>query len=240
MAVEAEVQRFELFRGLPEHALRDLGRAARVRILEKGETLFSPGEESSALYGVLEGCVNVWTVSGSGAEITLNILGEGELLGEIGVLDGGPRTAGASAAQTSRLLSLRRADIFSGIANEPELARRTIALLCRRLRWVCARMEDSAFRSAPERLARMLEHLRCDHGRPVAAGVEIAVRLTQGELARWTLMSREGLNKIIARWSGEGLLTARNGRFVLHDNGRLAEIAEFGEEPRSGPSGPRA
>jgi hypothetical protein len=44
-------------------------------------------------------------------------------------------------------------------------------------------MEDSTLRRAPERLAPMLGHLARDHGRTVSGGIEIGVRLTQGELA---------------------------------------------------------
>lgn len=223
------LQRFALFTDLPERAREMLGQLASVRSLNKGATLFSPSEASTSLFGVLDGRIRVWTVSGGGAEITLNLIGPGELVGEIGVLDGGPRTAGASAVEETRLLVIRRADLLRAIEAEPALAMRVIGLLCQRLRWVSARMEDSALRSAPERLARMLEHLRREHGLPCEEGTEIGVRLSQGELARWTLMSREGLNKILARWSEDGLLTMKGGRLLLHDGGRLAEIAEMGE-----------
>ena len=221
-----KLEPFSLFRDLPDRSRDMLGGIAMTRMVGKGVSLFSPGEPSTSMFGVIEGRVRVWSVSGAGTEITLNFIGPGELVGEIGVLDGGPRTAGASAIEETRLLVIRRDAFFRAIEAEPALALRIIGLLCQRLRWVTARMEDSALRSAPERLARMLEHLRREYGRPSAGGTEIGVRLSQGELARWTQMSREGLNKILARWSEAGLLTSKGGILVLHDNGRLAEIAE--------------
>jgi len=220
----------DLFKQLKPETLEDIRRQLRTRKLTKGELLFSPGDTSDSMYVVDKGRIRIWTVSAAGAEVTLNVLGPGAVFGEIGLLDRSERTAGASALDAVELSAIQRGMFDSALDRDPQLARNVIAFLCERLRWVSARMEDSALRTAPERLARMLVHLVNDHGVQTDSGLQVAINLTQGELARWTHMSRENLNKILNRWSDEGLLEQARGKITAHNLERIEEIAEFGED----------
>ena len=219
-----------LFKDLAEPTLENLRQQMRARKLAKAELLFNAGDPSDSMYLVQRGRIKIWTVSAAGAEVTLNVLGPGTVFGEIGLLDGSERTAGASALDAVELLAISRAAFDSALDRDPQLARNVISFLCERLRWVSARMEDSALRSAPERLARMLNHLVNDYGIETSEGMQLSINLTQGELARWTHMSRESLNKILNRWSDEGLLQQSRGKITVQDQERIEEIAEFGED----------
>jgi CRP/FNR family cyclic AMP-dependent transcriptional regulator len=187
-------------------------------------------DASDSMYLVHSGRIRIWTVSAAGAEVTLNVLGPGTVFGEIGLLDGSERTAGASALDRVELHAISRGAFDNALDRDPQLARNVISFLCERLRWVSARMEDSALRSAPERLARMLVHLVHDYGVETAEGMQLSINLTQGELARWTHMSRESFNKILNRWSDEGLLQQSRGKITVQDQERIEEIAELGED----------
>jgi CRP-like cAMP-binding protein len=224
------IETVALFSNLKEATLEDLRKQLRVRKLAKGELLFSPGDASDSMYLIQSGRVRIWTVSAAGAEVTLNVLGPGAIFGEIGLLDGSERTAGAAALDAVELCAIARGAFDAALDRDPQLARNVISFLCERLRWVSARMEDSALRSAPERIARMLVHLVNDHGVEGPDGIQLAINLTQSELARWTHMSRESLNKILNRWSDEGLLAQSRGKITVKDQDRLEEIAEFGED----------
>lgn len=231
-AAEARLARLSalaMFAGVASGTLEQMARLAQKRTLGKGELLFNVGDESDALYVVADGRVRIWTVAASGSEVTLNVLTEGAVFGEIGMLDGSVRTAGASAMTATELIAISRRIFFDALDNDPRLARNVIDLLCKRLRWTSARMEDAALRQAPQRLARILGHLARDHGRKTAKGIEVAIQLTQGELAQWTAMSRESLNKTLNRWADDGLLAQDRRSLVVRDLERIDEIAEFGE-----------
>ena len=224
------IENIELFRSLAPPTLDLLRQQIRARKLTKGELLFAAGDPSDSMYIVNSGRIRIWTVSAAGAEITLNVLGPGTIFGEIGLLDGSERTAGASALDAVELSAIQRGTFDNALERDPQLARNVIKFLCDRLRWVSARMEDSALRSAPERLSRMLVHLVNDYGIETDTGMQLSINLTQGELARWTHMSRESLNKILNRWSDEGLLEQSRSKITVKDLERLEEIAEFGED----------
>ncbi|WP_262031163.1 Crp/Fnr family transcriptional regulator [Microvirga sp. Mcv34] len=224
-----KLELLDIFKGIDPPTIEQIARKAQTRSLEKGELLFNVGDVSDALYVVADGRVRIWTVSAAGAEVTLNVLTNGAVFGEIGMLDGGVRTAGASAMLRTRLTSIARRTFYEALDRDPRLVRNVIDLLCRRLRWTSARMEDATLRQAPQRLARIIGHLARDHGRDTPKGIEIALRLTQSEMAQWTAMSREGLNKLLNRWAEERLLTQDRGGLIVHDLERIDDIAEFGE-----------
>ena len=169
------LESLDLFKTVKSPTLEWLTNQLQRRRLEKSECLFSVGDTADALYIVAEGCVRVWTVSSAGVEITLNVLTPGAILGEIGMLDGSVRTAGASAMLPSDLWIIQRRVFFDALDRDPALARNVITLLCHRLRWVSARMEDAALLQAPQRLARIVCHLARDHGIPASGSVRCKV-----------------------------------------------------------------
>jgi CRP-like cAMP-binding protein len=223
------LEKIALLEKLADSTLQLLERQLRVRQLKKDASLFSPGDNSESMYIVRSGRIKILTVSSAGHEITLNVPEPGAVFGEIGLLDGRERTAGATAPETAGLLAISRETFEDALDRDRELARNVIFLLCERLRWVSARMEDLALPDAPEPLSRIMVHLCNNHGVEGPQGVELSVHLTQGELGRRTHMSRETLNKMIRRWSEEGLLLLSSGRITAIDQKRLWEIAESGK-----------
>jgi CRP/FNR family transcriptional regulator, cyclic AMP receptor protein len=219
----------ELFKGLHPATLQGILHQAQRRRLEARQLLFNVGDASGGLYVISNGRMRIWSVSAAGAEVTLNVLTKGTVFGEIGMLDASVRTAGASAMDATELLEIGRRTFFNALDCDPQLARNIIELLCLRLRWVSARLEDATLRAAPQRLARMLGYLARDHGNTVGSDIAISIRLTQGELAQWAAMSRESLNKLMVRWAEEGIITQSRGQTTVHQLDRLDEIAEFGE-----------
>ncbi len=219
----------DIFKAINPSTIESIARKAQNRTLEKGELLFNVGDTSDALYIIAHGRIRIWAVSAAGTEVTLNVLTNGAVFGEIGMLDGSVRTAGASAMLKTRLTSIARRTFYEALDRDPQLVRNVIDLLCRRLRWTSARMEDATLRQAPQRLARIIGHLARDHGKATSKGIEVGLKLTQSELAQWTAMSREGLNKVLNRWAEVRLLTQDRNGLIVHDLERIDDIAEFGE-----------
>ena len=87
----------EIFRDVAPEVMEQVIRQAQRRTLQKGELLFNVGDPSDALYVIASGRIRIWTVSAAGVEVTLNVQIAGAIFGEIGMLDGSVRTAGASA-----------------------------------------------------------------------------------------------------------------------------------------------
>lgn len=210
-----------LFAELPPEEFERLLGSATERRFAHGHTIFRRGEPGSSLIAVLEGQVRIGVCSESGREITLGIIGRGELFGEIAVIDGAGRTADATAMGACRLLVLDRRDFLPFLERCPQIAVRLLQLLCARMRKATSVCESVALLDVPMRLARLLLQLAKEHGEPAGPRQCIALKLSQQELGNLVAATRESINKHLRLWEAEGLISMKGGRLVLNDVARL-------------------
>ena len=93
------LQKNFLFRGLPDSSLERIAALATRRSYPKGAVIFSQGEPGDALFGVIAGQVRISASGAAAQEVFLNIMEPGDTFGEVAVMDGLPRTAGAYALE---------------------------------------------------------------------------------------------------------------------------------------------
>lgn len=192
-----------------------------------GETLFRKGDPGDRLYVLLSGRIKIGAVSPQGQEIVFNVLGSGEVFGEIAVLDGKTRTADAATLTDCDFLEIGRNAIIPFLQNNPEVAARLIAVLCERVRWISQSHEDALVLDLAAHLARKLVVLMGSYGRSdPRGGVRIDLRLSQKDLAAMTGVSRESVNKLLRRWQDEGIVAHSDGCITVIDIPRLSEVAE--------------
>jgi CRP-like cAMP-binding protein len=181
--------------------------------LSKGMRLFSRGDAGDACFLVLSGELEVVAADRDGRDVWLASLGAGALIGEIAVLDGGPRSADVTALRRTNLFKIRRDSVLEILREEPAGALALLSLLASRLRSADARVEETALIDLPGRLARLL----------LKAG-EAPVTQPQGELARLIGASRERVNKTLAHWRERGWIEiSRSGTRVV-DRTALAAL----------------
>jgi CRP/FNR family cyclic AMP-dependent transcriptional regulator len=209
-----------LFAGLGEDALRGLAGLCSRRHFAAGETLFQKGDRGDALYGIRRGQIRIETGTATGQRLTLNILGAGDVFGEIALLDGGPRTADATAAEPSELFVLRREDVLAYLEREPRVAVRLIELLCQRIRFISERMEETALLPLNVKLARRLCALADDFGAEIV--------ISQEQLGSYVGAARESVNRQLQEWRKQGLIELHRGRVVLLKRERMAAEAKRG------------
>ena len=126
--------RIPLFAHLPADELRLLLTALERVHLNSGDILFREGEPAEHLYIVAQGQLEINMASGTNDELVLNVIGEGEYIGEMGIImPGGRRTAGARARGEVMLLSMSRSTFQELVQRHPELANAMVSVLSQRL-----------------------------------------------------------------------------------------------------------
>lgn len=213
-----------LFRKLRPDLIDRIASLAVRRSFLKGAVIFSQGDQGQALYGVVSGRVRISTIGPDGREVFLNIMEPGDAFGEIAVVDGLPRTAGAVALDSSVLIAIGRESFLGVIKSEPELAMHLLELFCQRLRWTSELVEESSFLVGPARLAKRLLVLAALHGRPVEEGMELA--LSQSELAQFLGISRQFVNQNLQTWRTNGWVDLARSRIIIKDAEALGQEAE--------------
>ena len=88
-----------LFAGLPEHQLEQIARMAKLRKVSRNTAIVHVGDEIDALYVIVSGSAKVLNRDSEGREVILSLLGAGECVGEMGLIDGSPRSADVVAIE---------------------------------------------------------------------------------------------------------------------------------------------
>lgn len=226
LAGKMMLQRSPLFRGLPPQALERIAALAVQRSFRGGEIVFSQGDPGDALYAVVNGKIRISAGTADGREISLNIMEPGDTFGEIALLDGGTRTATATASLPSELVSIRR-DHFTGLLErEPRVALELLRLCGERLRWTSGLAEDAALLDASARLAKRLLSLGLLHGQRTPTG--LTLRISQEDLATFLGVSRQVVNQYLQGWKARGWVDLGRGSVTVRDEQALKEA---GREP---------
>jgi CRP/FNR family cyclic AMP-dependent transcriptional regulator len=202
------------FAGLGEEAVDAVAALCVTRSLGREEVLFQKGDAGDALYAVRRGQIRIATGTDSGRRLTLNLLGPGDVFGEVALLDGRARTADATAIEPADLFMIRRRDFINLLEQRPSLAVRFIELLCERIRWMSDRMEESLLLPLSARLARRLSALVEDYG--------VELQVSQEELAVFAGATRESVNRQLQEWKRRGLVELGRARIRVADPQALA------------------
>ncbi len=205
------------FSALGPSAIAQVASLCVSRNLSHGETLFVKGDPGDALYGVRRGQIVITTTTQSGRQLTLNILGPGDVFGEIALLDGQPRSADATASGRVELFMIRRSDFQDLLKRQPDITTRIIELLCERLRFSSDRLEEASLLPFKTRLARRLLKLADDFGGDIA--------ITQEELSILVGAGRETVNRQLQKWQKSGIMQIGRGRVKLVDLSQLEHEA---------------
>jgi CRP/FNR family transcriptional regulator, cyclic AMP receptor protein len=198
---------------------------AHVRKYESQECIFSKGDLGSSLFIILQGRVAVTTESQDAKRILLNILDAGAVFGEIALLDGRERTATVVAQEPCELLRLDRKDFMPFLAQKPDICIRLMGVLCERLRWTSAIIEDTVFLNLPRRLAKRILNLLDTYGRTVNDGMRINTAISQENLANMLGVSREIVNKTLKNFQAHGIIAYRGGYLIVMDRPELERMA---------------
>jgi CRP/FNR family cyclic AMP-dependent transcriptional regulator len=223
-ARRAALSRTQIFQSLPPAELDAIADRTAVRRVARNEAVLRRGDPNGGMVVIMAGRVRISVVSEDGKEATLSVLGAGEVVGEISLLDGEPCSADVTAQEDCLLLVIDRAQFLALLRANSGLCLHLMAVLTRRLRRANAALEDMALLDLPTRLGRLLARLASDYGVPIRSGTRIEVRLSQKDLSTLVGASREKVNRQIREWEEAGILAKDGGRMVVADAAALPSL----------------
>jgi len=206
-----------LFSGLSDAELEVLADRLGKRTFGRGVIIFHKDSPGNILYIIEAGKVRIFVLSESGQEISFRIYGTGEVFGELSMLDGLPRSAGAVAMEETHVLTLQREDFMELLEAYPHLAKGVIATLTARVRYTTQYAENLTFLDVEGRVAQRLLELADQYGIQTAGGLEVAVQLTQSDLASLVGATRERVNKVLGAFRDQGLIELDVDKLVIRD-----------------------
>src|ERR1700730_305898 len=221
----AMLRKHPIFCDLESEAFDQLCRYAKHLTLKRGATICSKGDPGNSLFAVISGTVKMSISSPDGRSAIFNLIGAGEVFGEIAVLDGQARTADCTANTNCELYVIDRREFLPFVRSQPALAMKFIELLCTRLRWTSDQVEQVILQNLPGRLASALIRLTRKHKLSPA---DKTIAVTQQEISEMVGMTRESINKQLRVWAARKWVRLEHGAIVVLDAESLRELADAG------------
>jgi len=209
---------------LPERLLSELFEGAVAHDLRDGEVLFRAGDVGDGCYRIQTGLVKVVVTSQQGEERIVSLLGPDAIVGELSMIDGGPRSASVVAIANCSLSFLSRAKFQTCIEAHPELTTYLMKTLARRLRGTDDALAATTFLSVKQRLARALLSVAEYVGEQNGAGrIQLRLKISQGDLAAMAGVARENVSRTMSEWRKREIVTRSSNYYCINDPNALAQ-----------------
>src|SRR6201987_2508039 len=220
-------KRYNVLSGLPERLLSELFEGAVAHKLREREVLFRAGDVGDGCYRIHRGLVKVVVTSQPGEERIISLLGPDAIVGELSMIDGGPRSASVVAIADCSLLFLSRAKFQTYIDSHPELTSYLMKTLARRLRGADEGLAATTFLSVKQRLARALLSVAEYVGEKDSGGrIQLRLKIGQGDLAAMAGVARENVSRTMSEWRKLDIVTRSSNYYFINNPKALAQEME--------------
>ena len=205
-----------------QHALAALGQDAEYR---PGMVLCAEGDAATEVFVLLDGWVKVLSVTGDGRENVLALLGGGDIAGETAGETSGRRNATMRAIGPVHALIVDHGRLSSYLDSYPGAGRAYRRMMTQRWSEAGLMLRRRADTSGAQRLAGLLLDLAGRHGSRVGGAIEVALPLSQEELASLAGTSRATVTRALSNWRKRGLIRTGQRRVMITSPRGLRHIA---------------
>jgi len=211
---------------LSEEEMEELAKRAPDTFLERGDVLYTPQDGTERLFILKEGRVQLYEVERGGEEITLSVVEDGNVFGEMTLTGQSLGGLYVRAITPSTVVSLRREELEKLIMKTPEVGLRLIRELARRLHASEARYADIVGKDVPARLATLILTLVDSEGVVSSESYRIPTHYTHEQLASMIGCKRVAVTRAFRKLEEGGALELKDRRIVVKDIDALKELAE--------------
>lgn len=216
------LRRIALFRHLDLDDLATLNGLMRRQELPPGARLMAGDTPGDSAYVIRQGAVKVHVELEDGRDVIVAILGPGEVVGEMSVIDREVRSGSVVTLEDTVVFWIDRDALQTCLRTMPQLALNMNEVLSRRLRVANERIKALATLDVFGRIAHHLLVLSNEYGEPADSGTRIPIRLTQNDLASLVGASRVRVNQALVLLKRRGAIsTDAHHHITVHDDEML-------------------
>lgn len=180
------------------------------------QTIYTQGQRTPGAYLIKRGKVKLVYLDESGKRLTLAILGEGDLFGELALISQAPHETLAETMEDCALWLLERKTLMQ-YAYHPRLMIELLQLFLGRAKEMQIRLKEMVFKDLETRLARTLLNLAYKYGLPTHNGLQIELQITHQELAELIGSTRENVTTALTHFEEDELIDKRRFYIVITD-----------------------
>ncbi|MBA4543621.1 MULTISPECIES: Crp/Fnr family transcriptional regulator [Thermoactinomyces] len=211
------VKRVPVFSGLNEEELKKVSGIAFLRHYRKHSTVFTEGQERSAVYFIHSGIIKVTKVDNNGNEQVICLLPKGEMFPHVGFFDDIPYPGTAQTVTDCELLAIPLGSFNQLLSSNPQIAKSVMKMMDKRLLQMQRRLHGVISGDIHRKMIVSLLQLVEEYGNEKDGGVYISIPLTNQDFANMLGMSRESVNRVLNQLKKDQLLEiSRKGIFIYN------------------------
>ncbi len=198
----------DFFAGLPAEK-NDFLALSKRRDLKKNTIVFAEGDPGDHCHYLESGSVKVCRATLVGKEPIFSVRKPGEMFGLAEIIEGNDRICTARTLARSVVHEIRRDDFEKMLARYPDVAKRVMAVLGRRIRYLCEQIENLMVCDVTSRLSRLLVYLSLTHlpkGDPDCGPISVPFTLTQEDMAAMTGSCQQTISETLRMLQEEGYI----------------------------------
>jgi len=220
----SELSLMPVFHGFSPSELARMAGYFHVREVQGNCSIFAVDQPGEVVYMIRSGTVKVHVEQADGSDVILAILGPGEILGEISLIDRLGRSANAVTMEHTSLAWMDYATFTDCLQTIPTMAHNVVGILSRRLRLANAHIESLTMEDVSGRVARQLLALAHEYGEPAGEEVvQIPLRLTQDDFAGLIGATRVRVNQVLMAFRERDYISVGHDfRITIRDREALA------------------
>jgi CRP/FNR family transcriptional regulator len=213
---------------LSDEEMEDLAKRTPDTFLDQGDVLYSPRDSTERLFILKKGRVQVYEVDRGGDEITLSMVEDGNVFGEMALTGQSLEGLYVRALTPSTVVSLRREELEKLIMNKPEVGLRLVRELAERLHASEARYADIIGKDVPARLATLILQLVNSEGVVNSESYRIPTHYTHEQLASMIGCKRVAVSRAFSRLKEAGAVQLKERHIIVKNLDTLEGLAKAG------------
>ncbi|MDQ8021374.1 MAG: cyclic nucleotide-binding domain-containing protein [Moraxellaceae bacterium] len=202
-----------VFQGIAPERLESVSRVAVMRRVSRGTAVVLAGDSTDFIYFVLNGNLKVTVSDEDGREVILTMIGQGDVFGEMGVVDESPRSATVTAIASADLVQISQADFRRILQDNFDVCLRIMSHLSHRLREADRKIESLALMDVYGRVARLL----LDMAEETEGVTIVKKKISKQDIAKMIGASREMVSRVMKDLQIRGLIEETDSGVILRD-----------------------
>jgi CRP-like cAMP-binding protein len=212
------LKHFNIFDGLDGETLLDVDQMAAMCTFKSNDPVYFPAEPSRCIYFLKKGHVKISRISEDGKEIILDVIGPGEIFGELlDIDDGEERNEIAIAMGEVLICNMLRSDFEKMILKYPDLNFRVTKEVGARLRKVEERVTELVFKDVKKRIAAFLVRYAEDFGTIKGGIITVKPPLSHQELGFLTGAARQTVTTVLNDLRTRGIIDFDRKQIIVKD-----------------------
>lgn len=215
------MKELSIFNELSSKELLMVPSFAHKRRYQPGEVLFTEGAEMDAIYLIKSGQIKLSKVFRNGKEITLQMIGSDQILGENALFSDSQHAFTAQVVEEAFVCACTKQEFEQLIGDYPQVGLKIIKALGKKLDQFAKRMDSLTIYDVKGRLVNLFFHLSEEYGIDTSRGVVIDLELTHQNLAEFVGASRVMVTQALSQLDG---VVNQKKKFVINEPETLLEL----------------